>query len=198
MPSASAARATASASIRSDLPRSRLARLELAISRVGTRTTRSPRSIKNRSNEPETCRQSSSAQTRSAPRPRAQSISSAKPRIPTWAVLSPTSSPVFAATATRVCEHLCMSRTEHDHQLSPLLLEVEVDGRRTRLALGAATLLSSHAGHPEPATSDTAKGGQAAPRPTASKGVSSPPVGTFSSLPDITDSAQSKQQASKR
>jgi hypothetical protein len=40
MPSASAARATASASMRSDLPRSRLARRELAISRVGTRTTR--------------------------------------------------------------------------------------------------------------------------------------------------------------
>ena len=68
MPSASAARATASASMRSDLPRSRLDRRELAISRVGTRTTRSPRAIRNRSNEPETCRQSSSAQTRSTPR----------------------------------------------------------------------------------------------------------------------------------
>ena len=52
-------------------------------------------------------------------------------------------------------------RTEHDHQLSPLLLAVEVDGRRTRLAGGAATLLSSHAGHPRPATSDTTKGSQA-------------------------------------
>ena len=56
---------------RSDLPRSRLERRELAISRVGTRTTRSPRAIKNRSNEPETCRQSSSAHTRSRPSPRA-------------------------------------------------------------------------------------------------------------------------------
>src|SRR5215203_3792577 len=33
-----------------------------------THKTRSPRPIKNRSNEPETCRQSSSAQTRSPPR----------------------------------------------------------------------------------------------------------------------------------
>jgi len=51
-------------------------------------------------------------------------------------------------------------RTEHDHQLSPLLLVAEVDSRRTRLAEGAATLLSSHAGHPRPATSDTTKGSQ--------------------------------------
>jgi hypothetical protein len=42
----------------------------LAINRVDTRTTRSPRAIRNRSNEPDTCRQSSSAQTRSRPRPR--------------------------------------------------------------------------------------------------------------------------------
>jgi transposase len=45
-------------------------------------------------------------------------------------------------------------------------------------AEGAATLLSSHAEHPRPATSDTTKGGQAH-RPTASKRVSSPPVGTI-------------------
>ena len=37
-----------------------------------TRSTRSPRPIRNRSKEPETCRQSSIAQTRSLPRPRAQ------------------------------------------------------------------------------------------------------------------------------
>src|SRR3954464_11870971 len=36
-----------------------------------------------------------------------------------------------------------------------------VDLRPTRLAWGAATLLSSHAGHPRPATSDTTKGSQA-------------------------------------
>jgi hypothetical protein len=44
---------------------------------------------KNRSNAPETWRQSSSAQTRSAPRPRAQSSAARKPRSPTSMVLSP-------------------------------------------------------------------------------------------------------------
>jgi hypothetical protein len=67
-----------------------------------------------------------------------------------------------------------------------LFVLFEVDTRRTRLAGGAATLLSSHAGHPRPATSDTTKGSQA-DRPTASKRVSSPPVGTFSSASDDTD-----------
>ena len=61
-----------------------------------------------------------------------------------------------------------------------------VDGRRTRLARGAATLLSSHAGHPRPATSDTTRKVMPA-GPTASKRVRSPPVGTFSSAPDVTD-----------
>jgi hypothetical protein len=61
-----------------------------------------------------------------------------------------------------------------------------LDARRTRLAEGAATLLSSHAEHPRPATSDTTKGSQAK-RPTASKRVSSPPVGTISSASDDTD-----------
>jgi hypothetical protein len=63
-----------------------------------------------------------------------------------------------------------------------------VDSRRTRLASGAATLLSSHAGHPRPATSDTTKGSQTT-RSTASKRVSSPPDGTFSTAPDVTDAA---------
>src|SRR5918992_521338 len=61
-----------------------------------------------------------------------------------------------------------------------------LDARRTGLAEGAATLLSSHAGHPRPATSDTTTGSQAH-RPTASKRVSSPPVGTISTASDITD-----------
>ena len=52
----------------SDLPRPRAPRRESAMSLVGTRKTRSPRSIRNRSKDPETCRQSSSAHTRSAPR----------------------------------------------------------------------------------------------------------------------------------
>ena len=131
-----------------------------AISRVGTRTTRSPRAIRNRSNEPETCRQSSSAQTRSPPRPRAQLSTAAKPRAPTWTVCSPSSSPVVAATAAIVCERLWVSAPSTIITLVPST-STEVDARRTRLAGGAATLLSSHAGHPRPATSDTAKGSQA-------------------------------------
>jgi len=58
---------------------------------------------------------------------------------------------------------LCMSAPSMIIKPGPLLLAVEVDGRRTRLAGGAATLLSSHAGHPRPATSDKAKGSQAPP-----------------------------------
>jgi hypothetical protein len=67
-----------------------------------------------------------------------------------------------------------------------LFVLFEVDTRRTWLAGGAATLLSSHAGHPRPATSDTTKESQAN-RPTASKRVSPPPVGTISSASDVTD-----------
>src|SRR4051794_30640653 len=64
-----------------------------------------------------------------------------------------------------------------------------LDARRTGLAEGAATLLSSHAEHPRPATSDTTKGSQAH-RPTASKRVSSPPVGTLSSASDDTPTTE--------
>jgi hypothetical protein len=65
------------------VPRPRAPRRASAISFVGTRTTRSPRSIRNRSNEPETCRQSSSAHTRSGPSSRALTTSAAKPLAPT-------------------------------------------------------------------------------------------------------------------
>ena len=50
---------------------------------VGIRNTRSPRPIKKRSRPPETCRQSSSAQTRSPSRPRAHRNSAPNPRRPT-------------------------------------------------------------------------------------------------------------------
>src|SRR4051812_20680267 len=163
--------------MRSDLPRSRPPRRASAISLVGTRRTRSPRAIRKRSKEPATCRQSSSAHTRSPPRPRAQTSRSAKPREPTGAVFSPDTSPVPAATAATVCERLWVSAP------STIIIDIvllfvlfEVDTRRTWLAGGAATLLSSHARHPRPATSDTTKASQAN-RPTASKRVSSPPVG---------------------
>jgi hypothetical protein len=82
---------------------------ESAISFVVTRRTRSPRSIKNRSKEPETCRQSSSAHTRSVPSSRAQTTSAEKPLAPSWTVCSLISSPVAAETAAIVCERLWVS-----------------------------------------------------------------------------------------
>ena len=90
----------------SDFPRSRALRRDAAISFVVTRRTRSPRPIRNRSKDPETCRQSSIAQTRSPSRPRAQTSNAAKPLAPTWTVRSPTNSPVVAETAAIVCERL--------------------------------------------------------------------------------------------
>jgi hypothetical protein len=105
-PSCTAARATLSASIGSDLPRWRALLRAPAVRCVGIRNTRSPRSIKNRSSDPETCRQSSSAHTRSPSRLRAHRNSAPNPRRPTGTVCSPSSSPVPAAIAAIVCERL--------------------------------------------------------------------------------------------
>ena len=80
-----------------------------AISSVVPRRTRRRASIRNRSNDPETCRQSSIAQTRSPPRRRAQINNAAKPLAPTWTVCSPITSPVVADSATIVCERLWAS-----------------------------------------------------------------------------------------
>jgi hypothetical protein len=197
MPSASAARATASASMRSDLPRSRLARRELAISRVGTRTTRSPRAIRNRSKEPETWRQSSSAQTRSTPRARAHCSTWSNPRAPDRRRL--------------VTEHLARRRrdtgdgvralvhvrTEHDHRCVPFCswLKWTAGGHGLLRALPRSFQVTPDIPDRRRATQqkEVRRTG-----PTASKRVSSPPVGTFSSTSDVTDTAKSQQQASKR
>src|SRR5829696_445774 len=72
--------------------------------------------------------------------------------------------------------------------LGPPLDPSGADGWRTRLAGGTATHLSSHARHPRPATSDKTNGSQALARPTASMRASSPPVATFSTASDVTDS----------
>jgi hypothetical protein len=93
----------------SDFPRARAWRRDSAISLVVTRTTRSPRAIRNRSKAPETCRQSSRAHTRSLPSSRAQMTSAAKPVAPTCTVRSLTNSPVVAETAAIVCERLWLS-----------------------------------------------------------------------------------------
>jgi hypothetical protein len=118
-PSRSAARATASASIKSDLPRSRPPRRAPAISLVATLTTRSPLTTKNRSNEPETCRQSSSAHTRSPAKPRAQSSAAANPSIANRDRLL-----VHQLVGTRTdrsdrVRALVHVRTEHDHDPRP-------------------------------------------------------------------------------
>ena len=146
--------------MRSDLPRSRLDRRELAISRVGTRTN-------------------PFAASDQKPLEGARDVPAVLQRPDTLDAQSPGPlqnlvEPAGTDRRRLVSEHLARRRrdtgdrvralvhvrTEHDHQLRPLLLAVEVDGRRTRLAGGAATLLSSHAGHPRPATSDTTKGSQ--------------------------------------
>ena len=199
MPSASAARATAIASMRSDLPRSRLERREPAINRVETRTTRSPRAIRNRSKR-----------ARHVPavlqRPHPLAVQAARPD-------QQRAEPARADRGGLLTEHLAGRRrdggdrvralvhvrTEHDHDPRPVLsISDDETARRTRLAGGAATLLSSHAGHPRPATSDTTKGSQTRPGPTASKRVSSPPGRDL--LPGVGRHrrAESQQQASKR
>jgi hypothetical protein len=94
------------ASIGSDLPRWRALLRPFAVKCVGIRNTRSPRSIRNRSSDPETCRQSSSAQTRSPSTLRAHCSNAPNPRLPTGIVRSPSSSPVAAAIAAIVCERL--------------------------------------------------------------------------------------------
>jgi hypothetical protein len=186
IPTPSAARATEIASMRSDLPRSRLERRVPAIKRVDTRTTRSPRPIRKRSSAPDTCRQSSSAHTRGPPRPRPHTSRAANPRAPTPTVLSPSTWPVASSTAAIVCERLWVSAPSTIMALSSRSHR-QLDARRTGLAGGAATLLSSHADHPRPATSDTTKGGQAASGRQPQRESAHRPFGTISTASDVTD-----------
>jgi hypothetical protein len=108
-PSLSAARATLNASIESDLPRSRAERRAPAMCFGATRTIRSPRAIRKRSSAPDTCRQSSIAQTRSGSSARAQR--SSLPKLPPRAgtVSSPRTAAVNASTAPQVCVFLWVS-----------------------------------------------------------------------------------------
>src|SRR4051794_35101362 len=58
-------------------------------------------------------------------------------------------------------------RSDHHHVAPSLSSQpLKVDLRRTRLSRGDATLLSSHAGDPEPAASDTTRAGQTNNWPT--------------------------------
>ena len=110
MPSRSAARATAIASMRSDFPRSRRERRD-----VGHQPRRDPdHALAAGDQEPlERARHVPAVLKRPDPlagRARAPSRSSApNPRAPTATVFSPSTSPVAASTAAIVCELLCMS-----------------------------------------------------------------------------------------
>ena len=104
-----------------------------------------------------------------APRParrrgsRAQTSSAANP----WRRPGPSARPATRRSPPRPrrsCASACGCPHRARSLTSSTSTSIELDLRRTRLAGGAATLLSSHAEHPRPATSDTAKGGQA---PTA-------------------------------
>jgi hypothetical protein len=101
--------ATLNASIESDLPRSRAERRAPAMCLGATRTTRSPRATRNRSKAPDTCRQSSSAQTRSGSSLRAHNSSFPKLPVRAGAVSSPRAAAVSASTAPQVCVFLCVS-----------------------------------------------------------------------------------------
>src|SRR6476620_7934665 len=87
-------------------------------------------------------------------------------------------------------------RAKHDHGPRPPLAPLGADARRTRLAGGGATHLSSHARHPRRRAT---KQEQVRPQiwPTASKRVSSPPVGTIPSALYITADPNHDSKASK-
>ena len=74
-----------------------------------TRTIRSPRATRKRSNAPDTCRQSSIAQTRSGSSARAQRKSLPKLPLRAGAVSSPRALAVSASTAPQVWVFLCVS-----------------------------------------------------------------------------------------
>ena len=141
--------------MRSDLPRSRTARRWLAISLVGTRSTRSP------------------ARSGTARRSPTHAGSPQAPRRAPGQSHAPTQQLAIARAADccgLVAEQLARRRNDRRDRvvrlcmsapstiIRPVHLHLELSGpRRTRLAAGAATLLSSHAGHPRSATSDKAK-----------------------------------------
>jgi hypothetical protein len=95
--------------IESDLPRSRAERRAPAMCIGATRAIRSPRAIRNRSNAPETCRQSSIAQIRSASSVRAQRSSLPNAPLRAGAVSSPRVAAVRLSIAPQVCVRLCVS-----------------------------------------------------------------------------------------
>ena len=98
----------------------------------------------------------------------------------------------------RSCANACECPRRARSLTLVLLSSTETDTWRTRLAGGDATHLSSHARHPRPATSDKTKGSQAQPGRQPQRESARRPVGTLTSASDVTDAAESKQQASMR
>jgi hypothetical protein len=120
-PSLTTARAIASASIWSDLPGSRSARLEAPILCGGTRTTRSPAAISACSGRRETWRQSSIAHTRSSSSPRAQRTAASCPGslgLDLPGATYPARSRVHRRQRVRA---LVRVRSDHDHLHRPFV-----------------------------------------------------------------------------
>jgi hypothetical protein len=101
-----------------------------------------------------------------------------------------------ARSAATVCERLWASAPSTIMTPSTSLPMRMLDARRTRLAGGAATLLSSHAEHPRPATSDTTKASQATPADNLKESQLAARSGP-SPRRRTTPTTESKQQASK-
>ncbi len=120
--SLSAARATASASIGSDLPNERALLRALAISFGGTRTIRSPAASRSRSSRRERWRQSSTAHDRSPLCLAAHATSSRWSPLVVPVVRCASCRP-WASTNTTVCERLCASIPIITMRLSLLPLE---------------------------------------------------------------------------
>jgi hypothetical protein len=154
----SAARATANASIESDFPRSRDDCRAPAMCLGATRTTRSPRATRKRSNAPETCRQTSIAQIRSGSRARAQRSSFPNAPLRAGAVSSPRAAAVSASTAPQVWVRLCVSVPITIIPTVPSIELDEADSGGHVSLWAAARLLSGHAGGPRAATGDTTSG----------------------------------------
>ena len=156
------------------------------VSDGGTRMTRSPAASSARSNRADTCRQSSTAHTRS--RSSAAANRKRPGRHRRWRRS-------FAAhdwhpswhPERRACACACARPPQSRSSIAaPSLNITRRSTRRTPLSRGAATLLSSHAGGPRSATGDTAKAGQTQGS-TVAKRVSPPPPETQPDRPDVTD-----------
>ena len=78
-------------------------------------------------------------------------------------------------------------RPEHDQDLVHVLSDADAGRRADRACWGAATLLSSHAEHPDRRRATQQKGSQANPGRQPQRESARRPVGTFSSASDVTD-----------